>query len=112
MLILLVIASLTIVATLLPDQTNPVGRLFVPAWLVLALTIHVLDFYDAIVRRRRDRSTSSVAVIVATLGLPTLGLASIAYYLRWGWQPLPPECDPRQAPLGLHSAEHVPAPKS
>lgn len=56
---------------------------------VICLPLVAVNTYDAFVRRARDPSTGTLPIAVAALGLCSGGLSSFAYYLRWGWQPLP-----------------------
>jgi hypothetical protein len=87
-----------------------------PLWVVLAIMIPMfasalitypmmaVNLIDAGERFSRDRRTG-FPLALAALGLCTGGLSSFAYYLGWGWQPLPadpsaPPSPPRKTPPG------------
>lgn len=73
------------------QRVSDVGGLILGGGLAfLWMVAGFMNLYDAGMRFHRDRSTGVWPVAVALLGLPTCGVASAAYYLRWGWQPLPP----------------------
>ncbi len=63
---------------------------FVFLCALVTFPMFLVNFYDAAVRTSRDARAGPLPVIVAGLGLCSGGFSSFGYYLRWGWQPLPP----------------------
>lgn len=68
----------------------------------LALTlipVTCLNFFDGVIRCQRDASCGFVALSCVLLSICSGGLSGMAYYLRWGWQPLPAaKTTPRRRP--------------
>jgi hypothetical protein len=81
--------------------TASTGAAVVLAYVFLGLwgPLFALNLADAVARWRRSADTGFLPVVVALTGA-VLGIASFAYYLGWGWQPLPSR--PASAPSPPH----------